>query len=49
MTDDVGKILTSELEDSKLSLQLDEWTFVNCNLVMAYVRYYSQSQKDIID
>ena len=49
LTDDVDKILASELEDSKLSLQLDESTFVSSNLLMAYVRYYSQSQKDIID
>lgn len=39
----------SELRDSKLSLQLDEFTFGSSNLLMAYARYYSQSQKDIID
>ena len=49
MADDVEKTLASELRDSKLSLQLDESTFGSSNLLMAYVRYYSQSQKDIMD
>lgn len=49
MADDVEKTLASELRDSKLSLQLDESTFGSSNLLMAYVRYYSQSQKNIID
>ena len=49
MADDVEKTLTSEFQDCKLSLQLDESTVGSCNLLMAYVRYYSQSQKNIID
>lgn len=44
-----GKTLVSELQDSKLSLQLDESTSGRSNLLMAYVRYYNQSQKNIID
>lgn len=46
---DVEKTLVSQLRDSMLSLQLDEFTFGSSNLLMAYARYYTQSQKDIID
>ncbi|XP_076040808.1 protein FAM200C-like [Oratosquilla oratoria] len=49
MANDVQKILTSELQCRKFSLQLDESTFGSKNLLVAYVRYYSQSRKCIID
>ncbi|XP_066946097.1 protein FAM200C-like [Macrobrachium rosenbergii] len=49
MANDVEKTLVSELRDSKLSLQVDESTLGSSNLLMAYLRYYSQSEKDIID
>lgn len=49
MVDDVGKILVSELQDSKLYLQLNESTFGSKNLFMDSVKNYSQSQKYIIN
>ena len=49
MASDVQNTLVSKIRNSKLSLQLDESSFGNSNLLMAYLRYYSRSQKDIID
>ncbi|KRZ88153.1 Zinc finger BED domain-containing protein 5 [Trichinella sp. T8] len=49
MASDVEKILVSELQHSKFSIQLDELAFGCSNVLMAYVRYYSQSLKCIVD
>ncbi|KRX40686.1 Protein ZBED8 [Trichinella murrelli] len=49
MASDVEKILVSELQHSKFSIQLDESAFGCSNVLMAYVRYYSQSLKCIVD
>ncbi|KRX25624.1 SCAN domain-containing protein 3 [Trichinella nelsoni] len=49
MASDVEKILVSELQHSKFSIQLDESAFGCSNVLMAYVRYYSQSLKCIAD
>lgn len=49
MADNVENKLGSELQHTKFSLHLDELTFDSSNLLVAYVRYYSQSQKCTID
>ena len=41
-------MLVSEIQKGKLSLQLDESTFGSSNLLMAYLRYCSLSQTNII-
>lgn len=49
MARDVEKTLAAELQHSRFSLQLDESTFGNSNILVAYVRYYSRSKECIID
>ncbi|XP_066938665.1 zinc finger BED domain-containing protein 5-like [Macrobrachium rosenbergii] len=49
MAADVEKSLISELQNSRFSIQLDESTFRGENILTAYVRYFSQLQKCIID
>ncbi|XP_003369530.1 putative zinc finger protein [Trichinella spiralis] len=49
MASDVEKMLVSELQHSKFSIQLNESAFGCSNILMAYVRYYSESLKCIVD
>ncbi|KRY33526.1 zinc finger protein [Trichinella spiralis] len=49
MASDVEKTLVLELQHCKFSIQLDESAFGCSNILMAYVRYYSQSLKCIVD
>ena len=49
MSNDVESILISELKEVKFSMQLDEATFGTQNILMSYVRYYSNTKKSIID
>jgi len=49
MAHNVEKILLSELQCSKFSLQLDEATFGSSSVLMAYVRYFSASLKCVTD
>ncbi|KRZ00565.1 Zinc finger BED domain-containing protein 5 [Trichinella zimbabwensis] len=49
MASDVEKTLVSELQNCKFSIQLAESAFGCSNILMAYVRYYSQSLKCIVD
>ncbi|KAL7635463.1 UNVERIFIED_CONTAM: hypothetical protein RMT77_014532 [Armadillidium vulgare] len=49
MTEDVEKTLASELKGCKFAIQLEESSLGNSNILMAYVRYFSQIQKEIID
>ncbi|XP_064116945.1 zinc finger BED domain-containing protein 5-like [Macrobrachium nipponense] len=49
MAADVEKSLISELQSSRFSIQLDQSTFRDENILMVYVRYFSQLQKTIID
>jgi hypothetical protein len=49
MAHNVEKILLSELQCSKFSLQLDEATFDSSSVLMAYVRYFSASLKCFTD
>ncbi|XP_076348262.1 uncharacterized protein LOC143245894 [Tachypleus tridentatus] len=43
------KTLAPKLMHCKFSIQLDESTFGSSNIVMAYVRYFSKIQKQVID
>ena len=51
MVEDVGKkqTLASEHRNWKFSVQLDESTFGCWNILIAYVRYFNQTPKQIID
>ena len=49
MPDDGQNRLVLEIRNRKLSLQLDQSTFGSPDLLMVYLRYYSRSQKGIID
>ncbi|KRZ00798.1 Zinc finger BED domain-containing protein 5 [Trichinella zimbabwensis] len=49
MASDVEKTSVSELQHCKFSIQLAESAFGCSNILMAYVRYYSQSLKCIVD
>ncbi|KRZ66926.1 Zinc finger MYM-type protein 6 [Trichinella papuae] len=49
MASDVEKTSVSELQYCKFSIQLAESAFGCSNILMAYVRYYSQSLKCIVD
>ncbi|KRX34992.1 Zinc finger BED domain-containing protein 5 [Trichinella murrelli] len=49
MASDVEKTLVLELQHCKFSIQLDESAFGCSNILMVYVRYYSQSLKCIVD
>ncbi|KRZ15985.1 SCAN domain-containing protein 3 [Trichinella zimbabwensis] len=49
MASDVERTLVSELQHCKFSIQLAESAFGCSNILMAYVRYYSQSLKCILD
>ena len=49
MAEDVEKTLTSVLRHRKFSIQLNESTHNSSNILMAYAKYFSSIQNQIIN